>query len=448
MKKMSLLMALVVGICSMFAANIADFLQKAKNVQSLHHRCYLKAKHESKTLTSYPETITLYSWMNDIWNQSTQTQYLYENGRLVSVVVDDIEDTDNNTEIEYNENGTISQMITYMSMDSKDGFPFMKTQYFYSGALIDKTVISMNFSEEIEWTPIATNYMLYSNSRISKLINSSLDFMSGTISYEKVSFEYDANGRQINAVTETSEDSLQWVNTEKSVSVYHAQDVSDYNDFYEMLSPMGLIFAEDFINENIKIQTVNTFTWQNNQWDNISQEDFTYDDQLRLTERLSRFYDGTSYTNEEIQSYTYSNGNQMNETITQYWDGSNWVNAEKKTYTYPTANNDQTVKPSSRIVNYPNPFRNTTSILLKDARSDQADIAIYNTKGQKVRQFNAVNTKQMIQWNGNDDKGQKVSAGIYFIRVNEKGHTSGKSVLYLKQKDPLSETSAFGRGLF
>lgn len=89
------------------------------------------------------------------------------------------------------------------------------------------------------------------------------------------------------------------------------------------------------------------------------------------------------------------------------------------------------------VINYPNPFNPDTNI--KFALHDNADvkIAIYNTKGQVVRDFgnNHYNSGiHSVRWDGKDNNNKGVSSGIYFIRINintgQESHTH--KILMLK----------------
>ena len=108
---------------------------------------------------------------------------------------------------------------------------------------------------------------------------------------------------------------------------------------------------------------------------------------------------------------------------------------------------DDWYKPLPDVVlyqNYPNPFNpdeiGTTTISfnlatclrLTTARqakphkntpldskhlTGQAQIRIYNVKGQLVKQLSIINSKSSIIWDGKDENGKPVSSGIYFYRI-------------------------------
>jgi hypothetical protein len=73
--------------------------------------------------------------------------------------------------------------------------------------------------------------------------------------------------------------------------------------------------------------------------------------------------------------------------------------------------------------NYPNPFNPETTISFNLTAEDaeNAEIIIYNIKGQKVRTLiNEVLSagEHSVVWDGKDEKGKNVSSGIYFYQLN------------------------------
>ncbi len=76
--------------------------------------------------------------------------------------------------------------------------------------------------------------------------------------------------------------------------------------------------------------------------------------------------------------------------------------------------------------NYPNPFNSTTVInykIPKSINNSLLQIQIYNTVGQKIKSL--VNEQKQpgnyhVLWDGTNDKGEPVSSGIYFYRMDVK----------------------------
>ena len=71
--------------------------------------------------------------------------------------------------------------------------------------------------------------------------------------------------------------------------------------------------------------------------------------------------------------------------------------------------------------NYPNPFNPSTTIKYSLKESQNTTLAVYNSIGQKIRTlFDAPQNAGMhiIQWDGKSDRGQQVSSGVYFLKLN------------------------------
>ncbi|HPY96355.1 MAG TPA: C25 family cysteine peptidase [Candidatus Cloacimonadota bacterium] len=98
-------------------------------------------------------------------------------------------------------------------------------------------------------------------------------------------------------------------------------------------------------------------------------------------------------------------------------------------------NNENVVEPIkfNLAQNYPNPFNPTTNIAFSIPDQSRVNLAIYNIKGQLVKQLkNEVMSKghYTVQWNGQNDNNRTVGSGIYFIRLNtEKQHSIRKALL-------------------
>jgi len=87
-----------------------------------------------------------------------------------------------------------------------------------------------------------------------------------------------------------------------------------------------------------------------------------------------------------------------------------------------TAIDDLTGLPTEFILhqNYPNPFNPSTTVKYDLPKESQVTLTIYNITGQKIATL--VNDVQSagyheVIWNGANIHGQKVSSGVYFLRM-------------------------------
>ncbi|MFC1898667.1 FlgD immunoglobulin-like domain containing protein [Candidatus Cloacimonadota bacterium] len=86
--------------------------------------------------------------------------------------------------------------------------------------------------------------------------------------------------------------------------------------------------------------------------------------------------------------------------------------------------------------NFPNPFNPTTTINFAIAENTSfTEIAIYNLKGQKVKQlvqdqFTA--GQHSVVWDGRDDSGKLTASGLYFYKMNSGKYSETRKMLLLK----------------
>lgn len=85
---------------------------------------------------------------------------------------------------------------------------------------------------------------------------------------------------------------------------------------------------------------------------------------------------------------------------------------------------------------YPNPFNTNTLIMYNIDKSDiQIFMSVFNIKGQKVKTLfvgKAKSGTHRLEWNGLDQQGNRMSSGIYFIRLQSPDRVETKKVLLLK----------------
>ena len=99
--------------------------------------------------------------------------------------------------------------------------------------------------------------------------------------------------------------------------------------------------------------------------------------------------------------------------------------------------------------NYPNPFGASTTIsfsatdfhrlspLDSEHLTGQAQIRIYNLKGQLVKQLSIFNSQlnweqSSIKWNGKDENGRELSNGIYFYQLQTGDYVETKKMVILR----------------
>lgn len=91
--------------------------------------------------------------------------------------------------------------------------------------------------------------------------------------------------------------------------------------------------------------------------------------------------------------------------------------------------------PEINILNYPNPFKDETTISYYSKASQEPDcIRIYNIKGEVVRtlEVEPSATGFSTVWDGTDDLGRAVSSGIYFYSVKTDDHERTQKLILMR----------------
>ncbi len=83
----------------------------------------------------------------------------------------------------------------------------------------------------------------------------------------------------------------------------------------------------------------------------------------------------------------------------------------------------------------PNPFTNETEVRLSVPDDRPVNVGIYNVAGQRVRLLTPEITeagRAVLSWDGTDDHGRRLPAGIYFLRVETHRVASSHKIIMLK----------------
>ncbi|NHZ84783.1 MAG: T9SS type A sorting domain-containing protein [Planctomycetia bacterium] len=140
-------------------------------------------------------------------------------------------------------------------------------------------------------------------------------------------------------------------------------------------------------------------------------------------------------------SSTYDNSNlRCTKITTQNFTDGVWVNSEKTWYSYKGLMLDtksETAVPDAFTLaqNYPNPFNPTTTIDFTLANESIVKLSIYDLAGKLIKEIvnvrmNAGN-KSLI-WDGTDNNGSKVGAGVYLYKLQTDNFTESKKMILLK----------------
>jgi hypothetical protein len=101
----------------------------------------------------------------------------------------------------------------------------------------------------------------------------------------------------------------------------------------------------------------------------------------------------------------------------------------------PADDNDVLPHPTLSLSNYPNPFELNTTIKYNLSRESTVSLKIYNTRGQLVRNLadeRKASGTQAITWDGKDNMGRKVAAGVYLMHLKSEDRQESKKLMLMK----------------
>jgi len=109
-------------------------------------------------------------------------------------------------------------------------------------------------------------------------------------------------------------------------------------------------------------------------------------------------------------------------------------------YMYNSSASNVDMRCYENIVNFdidthPNPFNQSTSIYYSLPNYSVANLNVYNLNGQLIRELkNGISPpgKHQIYWNGRNQFGKEVSAGVYLLRLQVNGQVTTKRLTIIK----------------
>jgi hypothetical protein len=96
---------------------------------------------------------------------------------------------------------------------------------------------------------------------------------------------------------------------------------------------------------------------------------------------------------------------------------------------------DKIVKDFLLEQNYPNPFNPSTEIKFHIARQSFVSLKIYDLLGREIKTLVSEeldNGVYIVDWNGDNNFGEKASSGIYFYRIEAGSYINSRKMLLLK----------------
>ena len=125
--------------------------------------------------------------------------------------------------------------------------------------------------------------------------------------------------------------------------------------------------------------------------------------------------------NEELLTWNF---NEITRVLTLEKD---WSEANYKIKIYNKKIHGLLTEPYFQI--FPNPFKNSTYISFEFPEQVNYEINIYNIKGQLIKNFSGLASKESLLWNGKDNNNELVSNGIYLCELKVTNYCRTKKIL-------------------
>ncbi len=281
---------------------------------------------------------------------------------------------------------------------------------FYAGETVTWTFTVYNASTDEEWLD-----EIYIDFPPGVIVNSSTDFVGGT--GDLVTDNAAGDGAEIRWYDPDGG----WGNIYDGESASAEVDVTIIPDFVGDIDITYEISGDDYGSEphtvygNIEIINAGELiTW-------ITLDIYSGTLESGETDMINVYFDANGLEPGEHVCALVVYDDRRNETIIPV------------TLTLGTGISDNDLENKTGLLgNYPNPFNSSTTISFHiserdDFTAENAEISIYNLKGQKIKTFSVilsgVEGQSSILWDGTDKQNKPVASGIYFYKLQTKSYS-------------------------
>lgn len=251
----------------------------------------------------------------------------------------------------------------------------------------------------------------------------------------KYDYIWDAGSRPSEIKKSVMSDMGDWFESSRDTYVYHNDDQTTHADYMRTLE-FGWPIPKQLITGVLPSKLVEHRQYQkstpNANWLEVFRDFYVYNTDNQL-EQID-IYENSGTLGWEVnhrKTYTYESGLPVSETLWSDSYGQNELLADSRllyTYTQITDADDPVAPPpQSNLKVYPNPFNPLTAISFKLETLADTEVSVYNLKGQKVRVLTSGSAgagDHTLRWDGKDDQGRELAAGIYLIKLQAGKHSS------------------------
>ena len=196
-------------------------------------------------------------------------------------------------------------------------------------------------------------------------------------------------------------------------------------------------------NDNAALSEKLVYMWTDSTWVDKARASVGYDDNQNPAQVLLEKKDSTdAWVNVSLRENTYSDNGLLTETVRSKWRDENWLPRKRYEYNYSTdrevlSAGAPAALPKKIVLSqaYPNPFNPVTTIRYDLPLGTDVHLVVFDILGREVKTL--VNEKQeagfkSVKWNGRNDMGQTVSAGMYFYRIHAGSFSKVQKMVLLK----------------
>ena len=269
--------------------------------------------------------------------------------------------------------------------------------------------INSNFNGDIYFTSSAHsafNYYKYSSQNPYRFAGSA---DNGVKEFTAADFTLTRAGIQNFIVTDGSHKG-EWLDIKVNPAGYALLSASllSASNLAEIAVPVRLMAYDRFSNQLNNLSSVIDISVKK---DGFYPADAVYPGGVELTHQGLELKDASCIIIRESGNYRLFFTDRNNPLINCSLDVDIKVNINKKNSIIPV--NNFVKGASGQVVLY---------YELKDADGAEAEVAVYNIHGKRVRKFNLQNVKagfnELLAWDTSDDSGNPVSSGQYIIRIS------------------------------
>jgi len=185
--------------------------------------------------------------------------------------------------------------------------------------------------------------------------------------------------------------------------------------------------------------------WTDAGWVTRASLTVSRDDAHNPVEILLEKVDSTdAWNNVSLRENTFSDDGMIMETVKSRWHDDEWRPRKRNEYTYVNGPGRSTLSIGAPATlpdqitlaqNYPNPFNPITTFSYELPDAQFVTIAVFDMRGSRVATL--VNERQdpgvrSYRWNGTDDNGYGVAAGVYIYTIQAGNFLQSKKMILLK----------------